>query len=53
MEEMNEMMEMAVDNEYVDSVSQDAEEDATAKKLDEMNKVLPSWSLEPPKGFLK
>ena len=24
-----------------------------AKKLDEMNKVLPSWSLEPPKGFLK
>lgn len=42
-----------IDQDMIDSFVQDEQLDANEEKLKEMNKKLPKWSLEPPKGFLK
>lgn len=40
---------------FLDSINELDEElvDLTSEKLDELNKKLPSWSIEPPHKFLK
>lgn len=43
----------AIDESMIDSFVQDETVDPNEEKLKEMNKKLPKWSLEPPKGFLK
>ncbi len=42
-----------IDETLIDSFVQEEEIDPNEEKLKEMNKKLPKWSLEPPKGFLK
>lgn len=42
-----------IDETLIDSFVQDEDIDPNEEKLREMNKKLPKWSLEPPKGFLK
>ena len=49
----NEKQEYQIDESMIDSYAQDDAADADAEKLREMNKKLPTWSLEPPKAFLK
>lgn len=41
---------------FLDTFANDEEEeivDLTSEKLEELNKKLPSWSIEPPHKFLK
>lgn len=42
------------DEDIIDSFKDDEEEivDLSAEKLNEMNKLLPEWSIEPPHNFL-
>ena len=47
------MLNDEVNVDMFDAVDQAEELDANEEKLKEMNKKLPKWSLEPPKGFLK
>ncbi len=47
------MLNDEVNADMFDAVDQAEELDANEEKLKEMNKKLPKWSLEPPKGFLK
>ena len=47
------MLNDEVNVDMFDTVDQAEELDANEEKLKEMNKKLPKWSLEPPKGFLK
>lgn len=42
-----------IDESMIDSFVQEEELDVNAQRLAEMNKKLPTWSLEPPQGFLK
>ncbi len=54
MENMNEeMVNVQLNENMIDSFVQEEEIDPNAEKLKEMNKKLPKWSLEPPQGFLK
>ena len=47
------MLNDEVNADMFEAVDQAEELDANEEKLKEMNKKLPKWSLEPPKGFLK
>ena len=42
-----------LDENFIDSFVAEEEIDPNEEKLKEINKKLPKWSLEPPKGFLK
>lgn len=42
-----------IDENMIENFVQQEEIDPDEEKLKEMNKKLPKWSLEPPKGFLK
>lgn len=43
------------DEQFLDTFTNEEEEliDLTSEKIDELNKKLPSWSIEPPHKFIK
>ncbi|MBR1891043.1 MAG: hypothetical protein IJ811_00935 [Clostridia bacterium] len=42
-----------LNEDYIDAFVDDEQLTEDEAKIKEMNKKLPKWSLEPPKGFLK
>lgn len=53
-EEKNVNVVEPTDTNFLDTFTDSDEEliDLTSEKLDELNKKLPSWSIEPPHSFL-
>ena len=45
--------EYQIDESMIDSFAEEEVAGADSEKLREMNKKLPTWSLEPPQAFLK